>query len=517
MSVSATPSAAQDSDGDTIPDASDNCLDAPNVSQVDTPDFFIERNDGFGNACDADWNDNGFVNSLELQMLKQHYLHGNQDEYDEEISVDGSGVVNALTLGLLRQQYFKLPGPSGLGTDADADGWVEPGFDNCPEDQNPDQADADEDGIGDLCDGVEPDDFEPVASGAGLIDKLLVDPSGKVHALYNNDPDILWLREEPSGWATTTVYTRPPNAGSIGSLATAMKSSGELCAFWREGLSRNLYGCIEDGVVQPQLLSFPTDLLGPSALAHDTGGQPHVVAYFHGLYSGLNHYLRHTRYNGTEWTEAVNLPVLPGAGDPETSMFDFDIVVDGVNGAVHVVHFFYDSGPLGFYCDVRGDLAVSTWDPTTGNFGPLHIAVQGVDPGLLGKSIWDLSVRLDSNGEIHAVYRVDGNNSCQEGPNYDHVERVFYATGPVLGTWQVTELEERPNTDTLKISNLVRDGSGTLHVASHASSDDPNNIHLFSISGPGLFLRAAPRAGAQQPMLLTNHASTWLVREPPAP
>jgi hypothetical protein len=76
----------------------------------------------------------------------------------------------------------------------------------------------------------------------------------------------------------------------------------------------------------------------------------------------------------------------------------------------------------------------------------------------------------------------------------------------------------------------VRDANGTLQVASHAI-DDPENIHLFSISGGNVSeqaidldtfsqitrLYAAPRAGAQEPVLLVNQAATLLVREPPAP
>jgi hypothetical protein len=166
----------------------------------------------------------------------------------------------------------------------------------------------------------------------------------------------------------------------------------------------------------------------------------------------------------------------------------------------------------------------------TGSFGPIQIALEGVDPDSLGKGISDLSAQLDANGQIHAVYRAwGGTASCEGYPDYDPTDRHFYATGSPVGAWQSTLLEERDQED-LHISNLVRDGGGTLHVAS-ANGDDPENIHLFSISGgnaseqsididfPPAFglLRAAPRAGAQEPMLLVNSGSEWMVREPPAP
>jgi hypothetical protein len=51
---------AQDADGDLVPDAIDNCLDIPNgpnewSHQVDT------NQDGYGNRCDADVNNDGLV------------------------------------------------------------------------------------------------------------------------------------------------------------------------------------------------------------------------------------------------------------------------------------------------------------------------------------------------------------------------------------------------------------------------------------------------------------------------
>lgn len=49
-----------DRDGDGVPDPYDNCLEVPNPDQVDT------NLDGLGNACDADYNGDGAVTTLDL-------------------------------------------------------------------------------------------------------------------------------------------------------------------------------------------------------------------------------------------------------------------------------------------------------------------------------------------------------------------------------------------------------------------------------------------------------------------
>ena len=48
-------SLAADSDGDGVDDAADNCIEDPNASQVDAD------GDGCGNACDADFSQDGTV------------------------------------------------------------------------------------------------------------------------------------------------------------------------------------------------------------------------------------------------------------------------------------------------------------------------------------------------------------------------------------------------------------------------------------------------------------------------
>lgn len=92
-----------DADCDGIPDALDNCVNAPNVLQRDT-DL-----DGIGNYCDADLNNDCVINVVDLGIMKS--VFGVSDPHSD---LDGDGVVNKVDLDILRASFFLAPGPSGL-------------------------------------------------------------------------------------------------------------------------------------------------------------------------------------------------------------------------------------------------------------------------------------------------------------------------------------------------------------------------------------------------------------------
>jgi hypothetical protein len=92
----------EDSDGDGVPDSRDNCTSVPNANQRDSD------GDGYGDACDADANNDGLVNSLDLSAVRAAFGSSTPGRAD----LNGDGVVNALDLALVRRLFATRPGPS---------------------------------------------------------------------------------------------------------------------------------------------------------------------------------------------------------------------------------------------------------------------------------------------------------------------------------------------------------------------------------------------------------------------
>lgn len=101
-----SPSFAIDTDGDGTDDALDNCTLTANPDQRDS------NGDGFGNACDADINDDGTVNSLDLGLFKRVFSTVSSDA-----DINGDGRVNSQDLGLFKRMFLKPPGPSNVTPD----------------------------------------------------------------------------------------------------------------------------------------------------------------------------------------------------------------------------------------------------------------------------------------------------------------------------------------------------------------------------------------------------------------
>jgi hypothetical protein len=93
-----------DADDDGVPDEADNCTQVSNPSQIDADA------DGYGNACDADFNNDCVVNVIDLGLFKAQFF-GQNPIYD----LNGDGVVNTIDLGLLKQGFFQPPGPAAAG------------------------------------------------------------------------------------------------------------------------------------------------------------------------------------------------------------------------------------------------------------------------------------------------------------------------------------------------------------------------------------------------------------------
>lgn len=92
--------AAIDSDGDGVADVMDNCTDVVNTIQLDS------NGDGYGNACDADINNDCVVNAVDLGLFRLDFFGSGPDT-----DFNGDAVVNVLDLGILRSLFFAPPGP----------------------------------------------------------------------------------------------------------------------------------------------------------------------------------------------------------------------------------------------------------------------------------------------------------------------------------------------------------------------------------------------------------------------
>ena len=97
--------ASQDSDQDGVSDQADNCLLTSNPDQTDAD------GDGFGNLCDADFNNDCMVNFTDLSIFGAAFLTN-----DDTTDLNGDGVVNFLDMETLQSFFLTTPGPSDVAT-----------------------------------------------------------------------------------------------------------------------------------------------------------------------------------------------------------------------------------------------------------------------------------------------------------------------------------------------------------------------------------------------------------------
>jgi hypothetical protein len=161
---------SMDSDGDGLADNIDNC---PNVANADQADL---DNDGIGDVCDDDADGDGIASADDCNDLDDQI--GVATVWYADTDGDGFGDLNTTIFACDQPENYVADNsdcddnnasinPNGIeipndGIDQDCDGsdlivdtdgdGVADNLDNCPNTANTDQADLDNNGIGDVCD-----------------------------------------------------------------------------------------------------------------------------------------------------------------------------------------------------------------------------------------------------------------------------------------------------------------------------------------------------------------------------
>ena len=104
---------AVDTDGDTLPDASDNCTLVPNAA-VDQPLGAIASQcdtdqDGYGNACDPDVNNDGIVGIPDFTTFSNGF-----NGTDPLLDFTCDDIVGIPDFTTFSNMFNGPPGPSGL-------------------------------------------------------------------------------------------------------------------------------------------------------------------------------------------------------------------------------------------------------------------------------------------------------------------------------------------------------------------------------------------------------------------
>jgi hypothetical protein len=98
-----------DSDADGVPDSCDNCTLEPNADQADT------NEDGYGNVCDPDFNDDGLVSIMDFILLRDQFGLGCGDPGFDAIADTSSDCSVGIDDFIRLRIYFGgPPGPSGV-------------------------------------------------------------------------------------------------------------------------------------------------------------------------------------------------------------------------------------------------------------------------------------------------------------------------------------------------------------------------------------------------------------------
>jgi hypothetical protein len=113
LPITAMAGLAPDTDGDGVPDVIDNCSLVPNAAPANC-DTDV---DGYGNACDGDFNQSFVVDATDFSSFFLPDFSAGMDNSGTGTDMNCSTVVDATDFGsfFLPQFTGGAPGPSGLG------------------------------------------------------------------------------------------------------------------------------------------------------------------------------------------------------------------------------------------------------------------------------------------------------------------------------------------------------------------------------------------------------------------
>lgn len=97
-----------DTDGDGVVDTADNCTLVPNPDQIDS------NQDGYGNVCDTDINNDGITNSLDQVDWSWAYVYSLSGLFDADADFDSDGDIDATDAEFFADYLGLPPGPSGI-------------------------------------------------------------------------------------------------------------------------------------------------------------------------------------------------------------------------------------------------------------------------------------------------------------------------------------------------------------------------------------------------------------------
>jgi hypothetical protein len=111
LSMGSFAGSVADADLDGIPDQYDNCVNNANGPLLGTCSTNNDGDeDGYGNSCDRDFNNNGATDVTDLTTILN-----NVGSADPQLDLNCNGLADLSDLTVVLNSLGSTPGPSGLG------------------------------------------------------------------------------------------------------------------------------------------------------------------------------------------------------------------------------------------------------------------------------------------------------------------------------------------------------------------------------------------------------------------